>query len=176
MNDMSKLMSTQELRSQLMRSLSSMGVLSLGMVLGAFIPVEIGGRLCEAAFIAASRPDKDGGVVRPSEWLIADSVTGELVLFSVCQAHDFMDTKQYPLNSRVCMLNGTPAQAVENGRALLDAYNQIRSFAFVKDLNAAQKQILQHFKDAFDRGIAPDLKPYYKGLSPTFFQWISEVC
>lgn len=175
MNDMSKLISTQELRSQLMQSLSSTGLLSLGMVPSAFVPVEVGGHLCEAAFISASRPDKEGCVGRPNEWFIADSTTGKLVLFSLCQAHDFMDTKHYPLNSRVCIVNGTPPQAAENGKALLNAYNQIRAFAFVKNLDAAQKQILQQFKNAFERGIAPDLKPYYKGLSPTFFQWMSEV-
>lgn len=176
MNDMSKLMSTQELRSQLMQSLSSTGLLSLGMVPSAFVPVEVGGHLCEAAFISASRPDKEGCVGRPNEWFITDSAMGKLVLFSLCQAHDFMDTKQYPLNSRVCIVNGTPAQAAENGKALLDAYNQIRSFAFVRELDTAQKQALQQFNNAFERGIAPALKPYYKGLSPAFFQWMSEVC
>ena len=86
-----------------------------------------------------------------------------------------MDTKQYPLNSRVCIVNGTPAEAMENGKALLDAYNQIRPFAFLRELDIAQKQALQQFNNAFERGIAPDLKPYYKGLSPAFFQWMREV-
>lgn len=174
-NNMSNLMLTQELRSQLVDRLNSMGILSLGMVPGAFIPVKVGDRICEAAFVLASRPDRDGRVPRPSRWFIADSATGELVFFSVCQVQDFVDAERYPLDGKVCILNGTPTQAVEHGRALLEAYDQVRSFAFADTLDAAQKQSLQRFVDAFDRGIAPDLKPYYRGLSPAFFRWMSEV-
>lgn len=174
-NNMSNLMLTQELRSQLIGRLNSMGILSLGMVPGAFIPVKVGNRICEAAFILASRPDRDGCVPRPSGWFIADSATGELVFFSMCQVQDFVDTEQYPLEGKVCILNGIPAQAVENGRALFEAYDQVRSFAFADTLDAAQKQSLQRFIDAFDQGIASDLKPYYRGLSPAFFRWMSEV-
>ena len=104
-NNMSNLMLTQELRSQLVDRLNSMGILSLGMVPGAFIPVKVGDRICEAAFVLASRPDRDGCVPRPSRWFIADSATGELVFFSVCQVQDFVDAKRYPLDGKVCILN-----------------------------------------------------------------------
>lgn len=146
-------------------------------LLGAWMPARMDGRLMESAFVYSGKPDREGQVKRPYAWLTVDSATGRIVRYVYCALEDFIDTRRYPLETKVCLAGNQPSpRRSAEGKAFWEAYQAIRSFALMtpSDLSGEQRSAVQKLEAAMAEALLPALLPYYHALAPDFFQWVAD--
>jgi hypothetical protein len=55
-----------------------------------------------------------------------------------------------------------------------DCYSKIRDFAFESGLSDTQKTLLQEYKRSFEHIIDKEIQPFYRELSPEFWNWLEK--
>jgi molecular chaperone GrpE (heat shock protein) len=59
-----------------------------------------------------------------------------------------------------------------SAQKLIEAYEELRKFAFEEKLTPQQTAVLNSYKDMFAKVTYPSHYPYYHALSPAFFHWL----
>lgn len=137
------------------------------------VPAKRGNQLVDAMFLYRSAAGHAGE--RPFAWVLLDSRSGEVLLLSDCAIHDFADTSRYPLDEPVELTLPRPLSAREHTKSfqeLYEAYEQVRLFAFGAGLAPWQRDAADRYKSLFLRLAYTGHYPFYRALSPEFFDWL----
>ena len=150
---------------------NALSVLKGNIRLSHFIPSIENGYMAERAFVISSLPKAPH---RPFAYLGVLSETGDILFYKHCAVEDFMETKSYPLDTKVddqLPADRTVEEQIHMERQLLETYEVVRQFAFRDELTSQQKVALRRFSELFNRVVPSGLMPYYHGLSSDFFRW-----
>ena len=147
-----------------------------GGVIGCIVPASENGRIVERSLLrsVASRSKK---LRRPFAWVGFDRDSGMMLYYKHCMTEDFVNTEEYPAGTE---LKGdfssprTPEQQAEYESALWECYEKIRDFALDNDLSGEQKELVRRYKKQWELTVMTGLLPYYKALSPEFFEWLGK--
>lgn len=140
------------------------------------VPGRNGGKMVEHIFLYPNQPKTVKP--RPYAWITVDSETGELLLFQRCTYMDFAQNLQIPIGQQVNY--AIPAEyshkeVRQKQRAFTSVYAQIREFAFSDAVNDSKKELLRQYQELQEQLINPETLPFYRSLSPEFYQWMETV-
>jgi molecular chaperone GrpE (heat shock protein) len=123
------------------------------------------------------RPKTSDGVLspRPFAWVLLDAVSGQISLLSRCDLVDFMPEGRLPMGSQIPMTlprDQSPKKVAAMQEKAIEAYEEIRAFAFQEKLSRSEANLVSVYKDLFGRITYPAHYAFYHALSPVFFHWL----
>lgn len=152
--------------------------LSLGMTLSWPVLRNDNGKINIAFFLYPNMPSASAPkdtVSRPSNWIIMNSLSGIINLFSDCRLYDFVDTKFFPFTKRVENIKDIDIKEFrESQKELAYSFDILRIFAFKDkdELNEIQLKAIEDYKQTFLSITPPGHIPFYKDLAKDFFEWL----
>lgn len=132
------------------------------------------GMLLDAMFLYGGG-EFDSAAPRPHTWILLKSGAGSPQLLANCLLADFMPQGAYPMSATVDLrmpARTDPKLFAQNCKHLFDFYEQLRAFAFEQAPTERQRETMAAYRGLFAQLVPPGLYPYYKGLSPAFFDWL----
>lgn len=151
-----------------------------GTALSAYIPKIINGKLYELSFVYNMSPSGKGYLMtdRPYAWLAVSPNSGEILFYNDCTYIDFISTCDYPLDGTISLKlreKLTVDEFLKLDEEFIITYEELRKFVFKENsiLDKTEKELIQKYKNLFNKLISEDLVPYYKALSPAFFTWLN---
>lgn len=139
-----------------------------------FLPGKKGERVVERAFFYPALGAKRG---RPSAWICLDRDSGRLENYSCCFVDDFVKDDPYRPEQTIDYSFRVPRTAVRQAQLMkrqAELYKRIRKFAFCSR-DQAEEDCLWEFLNLLEQTVPEGLKPYYRALSPEFFQWAGKA-
>ena len=139
-----------------------------------FLPGKKGERVVERAFFYPAMRAKRG---RPSAWICLDRDSGRLENYSCCFVDDFVKDDPYRPEQTIDYSFRVPRTAVRQAQLMkrqAELYERIRKFAFCSR-DQAEEDCLREFLNLLEQTVPEGLKPYYRALSPEFFQWAGKA-
>lgn len=130
------------------------------------------GRIVDCFFIF-SYSVEDEQFNSPIARIIIDSDTKELIHYRTADAEPFGSenlSDSYPLQ-----FLRSSEERWEAYTAYQDTYVLVRRFAFTDELSPAEKNTLSDYMKALDALMAVHQKPFYRALSPAFFDWAARM-
>lgn len=115
---------------------------------------------------------------RPYAWITVDSETGELLLFHRCIYTDFAENLQIPIGQQVnyaIPVEGSRKEIRQKQNTFTSIYAQVREFAFSDVVSDSKKELLCQYKELQEQLINKEILPFYRSLSPEFYQWMETV-
>lgn len=130
----------------------------------------------DAVFLYQRPPaEGDSATPRPFAWALFEADTGDVALLARCDLVDFVPAGRYPPDHAMTLalpkaLTQKKLQSLME--KLLEAYGDIRTFAFEESLTRQQAAAVSSYKDLFQKLSYPAHYPFYHALSPAFFHWL----
>lgn len=135
------------------------------------------GKVVDRFFIYSSQPSINK--YRPKAAICFDRDSGAILKYVSCEVEDFASGLNIAVSD--CVNYQAPegvgvAEIIRYSQQLMDAYEELRQFAFVEVVDESQKNCLENYIHLLHKLVNPDLLSFYVELSPEFFKWATVVC
>lgn len=136
------------------------------------LPDREGGKTVERFFLYPNQPQTRK--LRPYAWVIIDTDTGAAFQYNRCEYFDFAAGLQVPMEQSLDY--SVPAKCDYKEmrsmqREFAAIYAKIREFAFCDGVTDGQKEMLSRYMGLQKKLINPEIMPFYRLLSPAFYEW-----
>ncbi|WRS26721.1 nucleotide exchange factor GrpE [Oscillospiraceae bacterium MB08-C2-2] len=138
------------------------------------LPMPYGGKHRDAAFIGLPPGEGEASAKRPIGWVTWCARTGRPLTVNWCEQLDFVETEAYPLEnpiSAATLFDQPAAWEEQSYQELLASYSLFRPKVFEEPMEEAEQEILAAYREDFYRLVPAGYIPFYRELSPRFFEW-----